>query len=186
MTVSPGCERRHQAGSPLSNETHVSAQSAPPPAHTRFSGPDAHEERAHRSQASPRQGPQAPDCFITPLSLRFGSAVRLRQHAEFVAVQEGGRRVATRYVTLLGKVNTLAHDRLGIIASRRLGNAVVRNRAKRRLREVFRLGNPDEAGRHGRPSLDFVAIPRREFVVGPMAVVATDFRAAVRKLRGVD
>ena len=101
-------------------------------------------------------------------------------------VQTQGRRVATRYVTLLGKANALGHDRLGLIASRRLGNAVLRNRAKRRAREVFRSTNPDSAGRVGRPSFDFVAIPRREFVSEPITVVVKDFHAAVRKLRGVD
>jgi ribonuclease P protein component len=120
------------------------------------------------------------------LSQRLGPAVRLRQHAEFVVVQETGRRVAGRYVTLLGKANTLGHDRLGVIASRRLGNAVMRNRAKRRLRELFRHTQPDIAGQDGRPSFDFVVIPKREFVSGPMTVVTTDFRAAVRKLRGAD
>lgn len=101
-------------------------------------------------------------------------------------VQETGRRVAARYVTLLGKANTLGHDRLGVIASRRLGNAVMRNRAKRRLRELFRHTHPDDAGRDGRPSFDFVAIPKREFVSVPITVVTTDFRAAIRKLRGVE
>jgi ribonuclease P protein component len=120
------------------------------------------------------------------LSERFGPTVRLLSHAEFVAVQENGRRVATRYVTLLGRANTLSRDRLGIIASKRLGNAVVRNRAKRRLRDVFRRGHPDYAGRQGRPTFDFVAIPRRELIAAPMTAVDTDFRAAVRKLRGVE
>jgi len=120
------------------------------------------------------------------LSLRFRPAVRLRQHAEYVVVQETGRRVATRYVTVLGKANTLGYDRLGVIASRRLGNAVVRNRAKRRLRELFRQTHPDEAARNGRPTFDFVVIPRRELLTGPLPAVTTDFRAAVRKLRGVD
>ena len=68
-------------------------------------------------------------------------------------MQETGRRVATKYVTLLGKANTLGHDRLGVIASRRLGNAVMRNRAKRRLRELFRHTHPDDAGRDVRPRL---------------------------------
>jgi ribonuclease P protein component len=120
------------------------------------------------------------------LSERFGPAVRIRQHAEFAVVQETGRRVATKYVTLLGKANALGRDRLGVIASRRLGNAVVRNRAKRRLRDLFRRLRPDEAGLGGRPTLDVVAIPKREFLSESMTLLTLDFRAAVRKLRGVD
>jgi ribonuclease P protein component len=43
---------------------------------------------------------------------------------------------------LLGQPNTLGCDRLGIIASRKFGGAVARNRAKRRLRELFRRQSP--------------------------------------------
>ena len=114
------------------------------------------------------------------MSHQFGRGVRLRSHAEFQAVSDHGRRVTARYVTLLGRPNTLGHDRLGIIASRRIGGAVVRNRAKRRLREVFRR---QSAAAGARP-LDVVAIARRELVGAAFSVVATDFEAALRKLRG--
>jgi ribonuclease P protein component len=99
---------------------------------------------------------------------------------EFTAVQERGRRVSTKYLTLLGQANRADHDRLGIIASRRLGGAVVRNRAKRRLREVFRRHT---AGTPTRP-LDLVAIPRRELLSAPFQVVEADFCAALGRLRG--
>jgi ribonuclease P protein component len=113
----------------------------------------------------------------------FGRGLRLRSHAEFQAVSEHGRRVSARYMTLLGRPNTLGRDRLGIIASRRLGGAVVRNRAKRRIREVFRRHAGDEAGTQARP-LDVVVIARRELLDAALSVVATDFQAALRKLRG--
>lgn len=86
-------------------------------------------------------------------------------------------------MTLLGQPGAYPFDRLGIIASRRLGGAVVRNRAKRRLREVFRQG---EATRQDAPSrpLDLVAIPRRELLMAPMPMLTIDFWTAVRRLRG--
>jgi ribonuclease P protein component len=98
-------------------------------------------------------------------------------------VQEGGRRVAARYVTLLGRPNSLERDRLGVVASRRLGDAVERNRAKRRLREVFRRGLRPVARRAGDLTLDVVAIARRELLDAPFAALEADFQHALRRLR---
>ena len=111
----------------------------------------------------------------------FRPAARLRARAEFVQVQQGGRRVSGRYVTLIALPNTRGSDRLGIVASKRVGNAVVRNRAKRRLREIFRR---DPARAAGARSLDVVAIARREIVDAPFASAEADFVAALGKLRG--
>ena len=94
-----------------------------------------------------------------------------------------GRRVATRYLTLLGRPNALERDRLGIVASRRIGGAVVRNRAKRRLREMFRRGLATGAPRPGDRTLDVVVIARRELVDAPFAAVEADFQNALRRLR---
>jgi ribonuclease P protein component len=92
--------------------------------------------------------------------------------------------VSSRYLTLLGVANDLGRDRLGIIASRRVGDAVTRNRAKRRLREIFRRGEPDVIA-PGTPSLDIVAIARRELASAPFADVRADFHAGLRKLKGL-
>ena len=58
-------------------------------------------------------------------------------------------------MTLVIHRNSLRVSRLGIIATRRLGNAVRRNRAKRLVREVFRR-NKTALG------LDIVVLPQRE------------------------
>ena len=115
------------------------------------------------------------------MSHRFGPAVRLRSRNEFQIVQQQGRRVSTRFVILLGHPNTLGRDRLGIIASRRFGASVARNRAKRRLREVFRRQDP--ARQDSRHTLDLVAIPKREMLVAAFSLVQGDFAAAVDRLR---
>lgn len=88
-------------------------------------------------------------------------------------------------MTLLGQPNGGTADRLGIIASRRLGGAVVRNRAKRRLREVFRRqqlnGAPDDGGR----ALDLVVIARDALLTATFQTLETEFRAGVHRLRGM-
>jgi ribonuclease P protein component len=111
---------------------------------------------------------------------QFGSSARLHSRSEFVAVERGGRRVSGRYLTLVGKANGRPTDRLGIVASRRVGGAVLRNRAKRRLRELFRRRAQANADR----SLDVVAIAKAELMRAPFAAVQSEFLAALTKLRG--
>jgi ribonuclease P protein component len=114
------------------------------------------------------------------MAARFGADARLHVRREYVAVEGGGRRVAARFLILIGKPNGRATDRLGIIASRRVGDAVARNRAKRRLRELFRRRLPIDGPR----ALDVVAIARPDLVRAPFADVQSDFLAALTKLRG--
>ena len=64
---------------------------------------------------------------------------RLRASADFRRVREGGRSWAHPLLVLYVVPNTLGHNRFGFSVSRRIGGAVVRNRAKRRMREAARL-----------------------------------------------
>jgi ribonuclease P protein component len=118
------------------------------------------------------------------MTLTFCRALRLRSRGEFDLVQRGGRRVSTKFMTLVGRPNALDRDRLGIIASRRVGDAVIRNRAKRRLREVFRRQQPGVAASRGDRPMDVVAIARTALVDASFPAVEADFCAALRKLRG--
>ncbi len=70
----------------------------------------------------------------------FGKALRVRKRAEFQAIQSRARRVPTRHFVLLlsAREPSASGARLGITASKRIGNAVVRNRVKRIVREAFR------------------------------------------------
>jgi ribonuclease P protein component len=117
------------------------------------------------------------------MSQRFAGVVRLRSRADFTLVQQRGRRLATRYITLLVLPNSRPVDRLGIVASRKIGGAVIRNTAKRRLRDIFRRLQPDRAAERHRWCLDIVAIVRQELTKAPLAVVEPDFIAALDRLR---
>lgn len=71
---------------------------------------------------------------------RFPKASRLTRTAEFALVKKEGKAWVGRHVTL-GILRRASENtaRLGIITTRQIGRAVVRNRIRRRLREIFRL-----------------------------------------------
>ena len=70
---------------------------------------------------------------------------------------------------------------MGFTCSKKVGNAVARNRAKRRLREIARHVLPE----HGVPGWDYVLIGRPEITATrPFQVLLDDLRQALRKVHG--
>ena len=106
---------------------------------SRISGQDGNQERPSGSQTPPREGPQTPDTgallIKSPSSLQ-----KLRNSSEYRQVYSSGSRYNGNLMTVFLCPNGLDQHRLGITASRKLSvRAVKRNRAKRLLRESFRL-----------------------------------------------
>jgi ribonuclease P protein component len=78
-------------------------------------------------------------------------------------------------MTCFALPNELGTPRLGIAASQKIGNAVVRNRAKRLVRELFRSHKP-------LTGIDIVVIPRREIIDASWSNLEADYRAALQRL----
>ena len=111
-------------------------------------------------------------------SQRFTKSQRVRRREEFQQVFDSNYKVSCRYFTLVLAPSGASTSRLGIVASRKLGDAVRRNRAKRLIREVFRRLDPGPGA-----SIDLVVIPRRELFDAPFADLDREFRAAWRRGR---
>ena len=115
--------------------------------------------------------------------LGFPARLRLKQRREFLRVQRGGRKHHVRHFMVF--VSRRAPDasaepqptRLGITVTRKIGNAVVRNRIKRLVREVFRQH------RQQLPvGLDLVWVAKQQAAAASFADVLADFEALARRL----
>ena len=69
----------------------------------------------------------------------FGRQLRVLKRPDFERVLKEGRRGTDQRLTVWALPNGLPHPRLGLVVGRKYGGAVRRNRAKRLLREAFRL-----------------------------------------------
>jgi ribonuclease P protein component len=81
--------------------------------------------------------------------------LRLRRGEDFQRVRQGKKSWSHPLLILTLIPNSLSHNRYGIITTRKLGGAVARNRAKRRLREAIRRWHPQIV-----PGYDLVFIAR--------------------------
>ncbi len=104
----------------------------------------------------------------------------IRQRTEFQQIYERGAKVHGRYATLFCLPTDRPFARLGIAATKKLGGAVVRNRAKRLIREVFRLTKVDGST----AGLDIVVVPKRELLDASLDAIETDYRNLLAKYLG--
>ncbi|KYZ75713.1 hypothetical protein AXX12_10920 [Anaerosporomusa subterranea] len=95
---------------------------------------------------------------------------KLRKNKSFQAVYKGGKSVSNRLLVLYMLPNQSNSNKIGFAAGKKLGNAVVRNRVKRMMREVFRL-NRDKLP-HG---YDFILVGRKPVVEVKTQEVASAF-----------
>lgn len=103
--------------------------------------------------------------------------MRLRRRSEFLAAARGAR--LNRAAFVLQALVRPEPERAGIIGigltvTRKIGNAVVRNRARRRLREALRLVLPGPA----RPAMDYVVVARPPALTFPFDGLQSELAGA--------
>ena len=115
----------------------------------------------------------------TPERLRFGRDTRLEQGRDFARVRQQGQRLVIG--CLIANWRPLAAEcgsRLGVVTSRKVGSAVARNRARRLLREAFRLHQHELA-----QPLELVLVARPSIAGKGFADVEQDFLTTLRKAK---
>ncbi len=109
--------------------------------------------------------------------LKFRPAMRLKLGRDFSRLRQEGRRLVNG--CLIANWRALPPDatpRLGVVTSSKIGNAVVRSRARRLLREVFRAHQ-----HHLAEPVDLVLVARPSIAGKKLAEVENDFLATLRK-----
>ena len=108
-------------------------------------------------------------------SCSYPKAARVRRRREFLRLQRVGRRHHTAHLVVIKWPASGPVSRLGVTASKRIGNAVVRNRIKRMVREAFRLCRGDI-----QPPVDIVVIAKADADKLSYAQAATELRASLQ------
>ena len=102
----------------------------------------------------------------------------MRRRADFLAANRG-LRVACPGFVLLAYPNQGQGKRYGITVTKKVGNAVVRNRIKRRFRALMRKVLAD----HGKPGADHILIGRREAATRDFALMKDELQKALAKVQ---
>jgi len=148
----------------------------PPQADPRFPGALAHQERSRGAPPPSRQGAQE------IIRLTWGKERRLLARPQFgTCYEQGKKHFSKSFILFIVRRETGPGGlRLGLTVSRKMGNAVARNRIKRVVREYFRLHQYDFE-----LPLDIVVVPKRNLEADQLdlALATEEFTPLLSRLK---
>ena len=151
----------------MSDEAHFSAEQSGSRAPARVSDTDVHSGRSRRDSQSPCPRPQK-TVRLTPI----------RKRSDFLAANSARRFATPGFVLLVRDRGDLdATMRLGITVTKKIGNAVIRNRMKRRFRA---LAN-DVIAASGKSGADHILIGRLGGIERDYALIRSELDKAVKR-----
>ena len=107
----------------------------------------------------------------------MGKVISLDRDGQFQKLYKKGKSVLTPSLVVYVKKNGQSFNRLGITASKKIGKAVIRNRAKRRIRELYRT-NYEKL----KTGYDFVIVARAKTAYEPYSSLLAAFLSATEEL----
>ena len=102
---------------------------------------------------------------------------RLRKRGEFLAVRRGEKRRGRFFLLEVLDRGDGGAARIGFTVTKKVGNAVVRNRIRRRLKEAVRVHAAGDMA----PGSDYVIVGREDILAAPFAEIAAELS---RRMRG--
>lgn len=107
--------------------------------------------------------------------MRFSRSLKLNH--VFRRLYNRGDSAVNRYLVLYCQPNHSEENRVGITVGKKLGTAVVRNRVRRRLREIYRCNEASF-----RPGFDLVVVVRSRAIAADFSTLQTAYLSAARRL----
>jgi ribonuclease P protein component len=152
----------------MSDEAHLSTEQSGPRAAARIPSSDGDRRRTQGAERAPR-----------PRTQEAQRLTILKKRSDFLAANAGRRAATPGFVLLVrDRCDDDAQMRVGFTVSKRVGNAVVRNRMKRRFRALAREIVTD----HGYAGSDHVMIGRAAGIERDFGVLRQDFTRALQRV----
>jgi len=102
----------------------------------------------------------------------------LRKRTDFSAIYNKGKSLGERYIVLFYRKNDLPYSRTAFLASKKVGNAVERNRARRLMKESVRTSQVELP-----EGYDYIFIARNTIINRKCADVKKSIEAAIKKVK---